>query len=503
MRRTGASVAALMRRPDASFSSYARQAPLVAAAAAAALVICLFPPERAAALLLATAAVSIVLAKPRFAYYLLPLTVPWGSAFPLSSTSQVTISDVVVAALVLHALLSFARTRHVTLSVTPWTISAMLLLLAMALSATQAMSLTLSAKEIIKWVELISVAVLAPAYLRPGRDIWIVVATTIAGGFTEALLGLYQFAFHVGPQNFEIYGRFLRAYGTFGQPNPLAGYLNIVLPIAVATAWVTRRASVAAAATVIALGSLVTFSRAGWAAAALGVGAVLVLLSPRFRPWPALAALAVAVAGLLASFSLIPTSPFLRLASAFGVTGINFNHYTTSNFSEMERAAHWVAGLRMFEHHPLLGVGIGNYPLAYPAYHVGAFTNALGHAHNYFINIAAEAGIIGLATYALFTYTGIWYALTIAREHGSSNVARMLAVGLVGAWISSTFHNLFDVLYVHAIPTLLGVLMGALAVAGSRGGWPERHPAGRQVDTDLARAGSTREPAADGDIPDL
>ncbi len=203
----------------------------------------MFPPERAAALLLVTAAVSIVLAKPRFAYYLLPLTVPWGSAFPLSSTSQVTISDVVVAALVLHALLSFARTRQVTLSVTPWTISAMLLLLAMALSATQAMSLTLSAKEIIKWVELISVAVLAPAYLRPGRDIWIVVATTIAGGFTEALLGLYQFAFHVGPQNFEIYGRFLRAYGTFGQPNPLAGYLNIVLPIAVATAWVTRRAS--------------------------------------------------------------------------------------------------------------------------------------------------------------------------------------------------------------------------------------------------------------------
>ena len=134
----------------------------------------------------------------------------------------------------------------------------------------------------------------------------------------------------------------------------------------------------------------------------------------------------------------------------------------------MERAAHWVAGLRMFEHHPFLGVGIGNYALAYPTYHVGSFTNALGHAHNYFINIAAETGVFGLAAYALFTYTAVWYALTIARARGPSLVARMLAVGLVGAWVSSTFHNLFDVLYVHAIPTLLGVLMGTLAVASGR-----------------------------------
>src|SRR5260370_12998821 len=56
----------------------------------------------------------------------------------------------------------------------------------------------------------------------------------------------------------------------------------------------------------------------------------------------------------------------------------------------------------MFMDHPVLGVGIGNYSDAYSRYFITIFTASLGHAHNYYINIAAETGSIGLLAFVLF-----------------------------------------------------------------------------------------------------
>jgi O-antigen ligase len=241
-----------------------------------------------------------------------------------------------------------------------------------------------------------------------------------------------------------------------------------------------------------------------------------------------LAGIAGAVGALLIGLSVLPVAPITRLASAFGLTSVNFSHYNHANFSEVERAAHWVAGLRMFASHPLLGVGIGNYPIAYQAYHVGSFTRPLGHAHNYFINIAAEAGILGLAAFVFFVVAAFSYILRSAADdkvettdtseadelktslttrHSSSDTQKLktsqiqklrnpgaslptptqtlaaLSVGLFGLWISSTFHNLFDVLYVHELPTLIGVMMGCLMAT-------------RRLEAGATLASNRREPIA-------
>ena len=68
----------------------------------------------------------------------------------------------------------------------------------------------------------------------------------------------------------------------------------------------------------------------------------------------------------------------------------------------LERLAHWQAGLRMFDDHPWLGVGIGNYGANYARYPQPHWYEALGHAHNVFINFAAETGLLGLATFLVF-----------------------------------------------------------------------------------------------------
>jgi O-antigen ligase len=69
--------------------------------------------------------------------------------------------------------------------------------------------------------------------LLPARQIKWVVVTLLLTGAAQAALGLYQFIFKIGPEGFLLFGgRFLRAYGTFAQPNPYAGYLGLILPLA-------------------------------------------------------------------------------------------------------------------------------------------------------------------------------------------------------------------------------------------------------------------------------
>lgn len=115
----------------------------------------------------------------------------------------------------------------------------------------------------------------------------------------------------------------------------------------------------------------------------------------------------------------------------------------------------------MFAAHPLLGVGIGNYGAAYPAYHPRGWYASLDHAHNYYINIAAEAGVFGLTAYALWLGSALWYSYASARlEH--DRAWRALLLGVLGGLVTTSVHNLFDVLYVHGMTALLGLLFALI-----------------------------------------
>src|SRR5207237_4979463 len=72
------------------------------------------------------------------------------------------------------------------------------------------------------------------------------------------------------------------------------------------------------------------------------------------------------------------------------------------NFAVLEREAHWLAGLNMVSAHPFLGVGLGNFNVRFAEFTASpTFLISQGHAHNYYIQVAAEAGLIGLAAYLL------------------------------------------------------------------------------------------------------
>jgi hypothetical protein len=236
---------------------------------------------------------------------------------------------------------------------------------------------------------------------------------------------------------------------------------------------------------------------------------------------------------------ILPASLQQRALHLLRLDGVSLTGpLNDANFSAVERLAHWVAGWRMFLAHPLLGVGAGNYDPAYAKYHVPGWNLSLGHAHNYYINAAAETGIIGLVIFLALTAAMLYAPWRAARVAGSPAVvndrrtnagvnapetvhgedrtpalqgrdgilgARVsdylwarwdrlralardgspfgyaIALGMLGTVVALSVHNLVDDAFVHGIALQLGLSL-ALVVAILLGPAPARPMPGAAAD---------------------
>jgi O-antigen ligase len=354
------------------------------------------------------------------------------------------------------------------------------------LSTLEAVSPQHSIKELIKWSEVLALYLIVAYEVRtdPGSR-WVrpLVATLLLSGALAAMQGIYQFIFQVGPEPFILFGRFMRAHGTFDQPNPYAGYLGLTLPVAMGliAAWFLRiEERVPARWLALALGSgglmlaalVMSWSRGAWLGFAAALAAMAVAVMARSGRGAVLVISLLAVVAyvlLIGGMSIVPPSisarfadlaPQLGLGSLADVRGAEI---TDANFAVLERMAHWQSALAMWADHLWLGIGIGNYESAYGQYALPLWPSALGHAHNYYLNIAAEAGLLGLLAYLLLWSLALlttWRA--VQRSRGWSFG---LALGILGVLIHLSVHNIFDNLFVHAMYLQLAVL---LALPGGR-----------------------------------
>lgn len=466
--------------------------------------------------------------RPRTALYLMAFAVPWGSLDYVSLGGlRLDSADILVGFLAVGWLMSWglptymggARDRERGRIPIYLVLMILALIGVMFLSMTVAISKTDSLKEISKWLEFIVLIMLGAQYLRTRRQIWTLVIFIGVAAITQALFGYAQAVFGLGPQSF-VRSYTLRVYGTFDQPNPYAGYLNMALVVALAITvlgrdWLTR---VIAGITTCLIGGAFYLTQSRGAEVALIAILPLIVLAgmPRVRVW-----MRIVIIGLLTIVEamiagIIPLYLFNQFNTFLGLNQISLIDPTQQNFSTAERLAHWIAGIRMYQAHPILGVGIGNYPDAYPNYYVAAFVNSLGHAHNYYINIAAETGTIGLVIYLLFItamlvaggsaldqigkrYWQLRRLLPRTRERiqaplgtrnklmlllhparfiqhyrrqkrfetfGKLTNDRALAIGLMAAIITVCVHNLVDNLYVHSLTNLLALLLIALIRLG-------------------------------------
>jgi putative inorganic carbon (HCO3(-)) transporter len=479
---------------------------LVVALALAGLALAWLPLSLGMALVFGPIIFLIVLVHPTWGLYLLIFAVPFGGLREIQ-VGPVTIGALeALWGLVLAAWLARMTSQgRIEIPQPPLLWPFLVYLGVGLLSLLVTLSLGYSLKELLKWGEMLALYLFVASNVRREQVGPLVNAILLAGA-AQALVGVYQFFFRVGPEGFLLFdGRFMRAYGTFAQPNPYAGYLGLILPLAYSLligfrtsegteAWerespltapssrLKREAAdkhpalaiwrlapsaffYAALFALIAIALLMSWSRGAMVAAATALIVVSVIRSRRAAVLFALALFLVAVTLLLSQLQLLPPiimQRFLDAVPFLGIPDVRSVEITEANFAVVERLAHWQAAWEMWAEHPWLGVGIGNYVPVYPAYALPYWRDPLGHAHNYYLQVAAETGIIGLAAYLLLW--GWSFVVAWRTVRGTVGYQQSIAVGIFGVLVHLSVHNFFDDLYVQGMYLHVALLLALLYI---------------------------------------
>ncbi len=391
-----------------------------------------------------------------------------------------------VGAWVVHRIIY--KKRLVEFTYTPLYLSIGIFFIISGFGVFHATSLSAWLTEWLKWaLILMLIYILFTLCQYNHRWEWLLFAL-ISAGLAQASIGLYTFVGGSGADHLRIFPDrgFFRAFGSFGQPNPFGGFMGLLTPLAMmlTIAYIIRAWSIwrknrtisrldaflggyyGLASLLMGGAVIASWSRGSW----LGLGVAilaLVIAFPR-KLWQGLGLFAVVIifGGVLWMSGRLPSSLTDRIGSATqelfvlsDVRGVDIN---PENYAVIERLAHWQAALNMGRANVWLGVGFGNYDATYETYRLINWKFSLGHAHNYYLNVLAETGIIGLVAYiGLFIHLLV---LTWQTRKHPDNLARLTAVGLLGSWVYLMTHSMTDNLYVNNVFIHFGVMIGILAI---------------------------------------
>lgn len=254
------------------------------------------------------------------------------------------------------------------------------------------------------------------------------------------LFGLYQYAhmltLHeaewVDNSAFPLLRR--RMYSTLYNPNLLSEFLLVAISAAAALTILPRPEKKRTALYLVLVAFLglclvLTYSRGAWISAC----AVLFFFGLVWdkRLW--LCFLAI---------------PFLLCFYHGGVTRrlLSIFNQSGADTSVSMRMDMWIAALQMFFDHPLLGIGWGAFKYVYPVYneliqHAGI---TIFHAHNMYLNLLAETGVLGFVSFFWVFIGAAWYAILFLRRHSGTPFDRALAMTMAASVLGIAISSFSD-----------------------------------------------------------
>jgi O-antigen ligase len=124
------------------------------------------------------------------------------------------------------------------------------------------------------------------------------------------------------------------------------------------------------------------------------------------------------------------------------------------------RWAIWQDTLRLIQQHLWLGTGLGTFPVAYPAVQTVHLNRFVNHAHNDYLEVASEIGVLGAAVlFGSILYTFVALIRRVGRNQDS--ISRATGIGATGALVAILCHSLTDFnLYIPANALVFSVVLG-------------------------------------------
>lgn len=286
--------------------------------------------------------------------------------------------------------------------------------------------------------------------------------------------------------NFDEYGGSRRAGGPFGKENRYAQIMVVIFPLALCMFYIAPsrklRILALAAAGLILGGIVLTFSRGAFVT--LAAMMVIIVFLRYVRPMQALGGAALLVVAIL-----VALPEYVERISTVG----NLSNLASRGDGAIEadgslrgRFAQNLAAIVVFLEHPVLGVGPGQFAKFYSQ----RYGNEIGtkrlhsnrRAHNLYLEIAADMGIVGLTAFMmipLFIVHRLWQMRRRLRKirPDLAHLATAILLGLFGYFGTAVFLQLSYQRYYWFILALAGAAIRIFDVELTANPPHERHGA--------------------------
>jgi len=389
-------------------------------------------------------------------FFITPLVFsPWATTFTVTKNTAAQLIVLIIFPLWIIYLLE-SRDYHFLKSSLTLPILAFFLIILISLSRSS--SLYDSFKDLARWTTYIVTYFIIISIIREKKWLYLILGAALFAGFLAAAYCIFQFYGIDFPFWQKLSGR-SRLFSTFGWTTYLAGYLAACLPVAFVLFTLVRNKRgkllfiVLIAALYTAL--LMSSTRAAFLGLSLSTIFILILLliyqGRRFfqenRAW--LLKLVLIMVIISAVYSTPnPLNPERKETLAQRTAKVSLEEGSLP-----ARFLYWFSALEMIREHPFIGMGIGTFGVHYPEYQgkvlaekenrkYVSFAAKSINAHNDYLHMGAEIGIIGLI--ALLWLILTYYKKGFARLKKTKREDRLLIIGLMGGAAVLLTHALFS-----------------------------------------------------------
>jgi len=385
-------------------------------------------------------------------FFLTPLIFyAWATTFTVTKN---TVAEIIILTLTALWVINLIEGKNYPSLKFPLSLPILSFLVVILISLFQTHTYYTSFLDLARWSSYILVYFIITSCLRRKKWIKVLLIAVLSASFIASSYAIFQFYGIDFPFWKKLSGR-MRLFSTFGNPNYLSGYLAACLPIAF-TFFCLSKKRLFLGIIIVILYTGVLITNIGGCIALFGAAIFILLTLLIYKEKVFFKDNHLSLLLLILAFTIVtaiysthnPLNPKGKNVIAEGTAYTNFGYSSTQ-----QRFLIWLSTYEMIKEHPFLGSGVGTFRIHYPAAQGKILSqeknrkyipqaNKSINAHNDYLHIWVETGIIGLLCFiwiiAIFYKKTFFYLKKVKKEE------KFFLIGLSGGGVAILIHALFS-----------------------------------------------------------